>query len=85
MKDDDYKYTDLKVDGTRRLKVEIPKIPPCYLPTNQSEADHAPCNPNPNDTFESLSLKAMGNWAALSPYLEAAENAIIPFIVTCCQ
>ena len=85
MKDDDSKYVDLKVDGTRRLKINIPKIPPCYLTTNQSEEDHAPCILNSNNTFKSLSLQAMGNLAALSPCLEAAVNAVIPFTVPWCQ
>lgn len=43
VEDDNFRLTKAhgtgwtKLDGNRRLMIEIPRTPPCYLTTNQSE------------------------------------------------
>ena len=57
----DHQHVDPRPVGTRRLMTEIPKIPPGYLTTNQSEeyaqADQVPCNHLPHPVFKNPSPK----------------------------
>ena len=63
-----HQHVDLRLVGAGKLVMEIPKIPPCYFTTNQSEgctpADHAPCNPLPHLAFKnpSLGVLAVAQW-----------------------
>ena len=46
--------TDPGLVGTRRLIIEMPKIPTCYLTHNQSKESHTPCSPHLKPCLQKL-------------------------------